>query len=146
MKTSRRPSLRCVLRSLVFAAIAGEGLILAACEPEGICSLPPCPLPMAIRMTVAAVGTPGPVPGAEVEVLSPGSAIFPCASSCGIPGTSAIYTLEVRAPGFRSVRRTVAVAGETPECACPTTRTGSSPSSSSPWPEPSTRPVTTGGS
>jgi hypothetical protein len=45
---------------------------------------------------------------------------MPCSFPCFEPGYAGTYELDVEAPGFQTVHRTVRVDGTTPECGCPT--------------------------
>jgi hypothetical protein len=84
---------------------------------------PPCPATIAVVVNLAVEGAPGPVAGGFVQVGS-GSATstLPCQTkdaktSCFVPGGGGTYPIEVGAPGFDSVRRTVIVE-ETPAEPC----------------------------
>jgi hypothetical protein len=84
------------------------------------CLQPPCPLPLAITVTVTDAATGGPLNGATLHVSGATTATIPCNTLCYVPGTAGTYVLEVGAPGFQSRRLTLAVEGTTPECGCPT--------------------------
>jgi hypothetical protein len=48
---------------------------------------------------------------------------MPCASACSIRGEPGTYILDVSAPGFVSVHRSIEVRGTTPKCGCGTVQT-----------------------
>jgi hypothetical protein len=60
------------------------------------------------------------VEGVTVQVTGATSTTIPCNAVCRVPGTAGTYTLDVTAPGFVPVRRTLVVEGTTPSCGCPT--------------------------
>ena len=91
---------------------------LTSCGHE--CLPLPCPLPLAITISVTGGTAGGPVEGVTVQVTGAISATMPCNTICHIPGTAGTYTLDVTAPGFAPVRRTLVVQGTTPSCGCPT--------------------------
>ena len=77
-------------------------------------------MPMAMVINLTDAGTGGPV-RAIVQVTGAAIAQVPCNGTCLVPGDAGTYTLQVEAPGFQTVQRTVIVSGTTPECDCPTT-------------------------
>ena len=88
-----------------------------ACSHE--CLALPCALPVAVVVSVTS-GTPGAaVAGAVVRVTGAATTTLPCEGLCRVPGTSGTYDLEVTAPGFATVRRSVTVQGTNPPCGCP---------------------------
>ena len=96
----------------------------AACGSD--CLGGPCPLPIVIQLSVTASGGTA-VSGLVVQVTDDG-AIVPCLSSgptsCFVSGYGGSYRLDVSAPGFQSIQKTVQVAGPDPkDCGCyiPTT-------------------------
>ena len=94
-------------------------LTLASCR--GDCLALPCPMPMALRVSVRDATTHRPVPGATLEVSGATNTRVPCEAQCFVPGTAGTYVLDASAPGFQSQRLTVTVQGTNPECGCPTT-------------------------
>jgi hypothetical protein len=80
----------------------------------------PCPLSLAITVTVTNDTTGGPVTGATLNVSGATTAIIPCNGQYNVPGTAGQYVVDVSAPGFQSRRVTVAVQGTNPPCGCPT--------------------------
>jgi hypothetical protein len=98
-------------------AVGALGAALASCGHE--CLQLPCPQPLAITINVTGPAG-GPVEDVTVQVTGAALATFHCNSICRIPGTAGTYTLDVSAPGFAPVRRTLVVQGTTPSCGCPT--------------------------
>jgi hypothetical protein len=101
------------------AALATHALALASCE----CLSKLCPEPFALTINVTAAATGDPVTGALVQVSMSGSIVetTPCTPACEVPGTAGTYSLEVRAPGFQTAHRIIAVQGTTPSgCECGT--------------------------
>jgi hypothetical protein len=77
-------------------------------------------LPIAITIAVTGEPSGAAVDGVTVQVTGALVTSLPCTTTCRVPGTAGTYTLEVMAPGFTPVRRTLVVQGTTPECGCPT--------------------------
>ena len=96
------------------------GMALASC---GECLHTPCPLGMAVIVTVTAGPAAGSVKGAFIQV---NGVTNPCATHgdtgatvCSVPGSAGRYDLEVGAPGFQTAHRTVTVRGTSSgKCAC----------------------------
>jgi len=101
---------------LIVLAVLGVGL--TSCGHE--CPALPCALPIAITISVTKAAAGGPVEGATVQVTGAATTSMPCPALCRVPGTAGTYNLDVTAPGFAPVRRTVVVEGTTPPCGCPT--------------------------
>jgi len=72
----------------------------------------------AIRLSVVSSTTRAPISGATVQVTGPTLTNMPCDSACVVPGVAGTYTLDVQAPGYQAVERTVNVAGTNPACGC----------------------------
>jgi hypothetical protein len=77
----------------------------------------------AVNVVISASPNGGPVNDAVVRVSGAVSATVPCSAQvnetvCMVWGTGGMYTLEVSAPGFHSVQRTVAVRDTMGECGC----------------------------
>src|SRR5262249_19928628 len=103
-----------------------SGLLGAACgmDRTGDCIPPPCALPLAVTVDVTASSGRA-VADVLVRVSGATNGTIPCpadgsASTCRIPGTSGTYELEISAPGYETVRRSLTVSGTTPDCGCPT--------------------------
>jgi hypothetical protein len=117
--------MRPVRATLVLLAVA---LGFASCgrnEPE--CLALPCPIPLAIQMSVTSVRG-GPVADVAVMVSGAVTGGASCtagttATLCYVAGVAGTYELEIAASGFQAVRRTVTVSGTTPECGCPVVTT-----------------------
>jgi hypothetical protein len=81
------------------------------------CVALPCPLPVAIEIAVNAGNSTAAIPGAFVQVA--GSTV-PCtqgpATTCAVVGTSGSYELDIGAPGFQTVHRSVVVSGTNSGC------------------------------
>lgn len=105
--------------------LAGVGVGLAACGRSGEeCQQPPCPVPLAIEVSVTAAGA-GPVEGVMLRVSGAATGTVPCsagttATTCRVLGGIGTYNLEFTASGFQATQRSVTVGGTTPECGCPT--------------------------
>jgi hypothetical protein len=111
-------------RALAILALL-VGISAGCTQPD--CIMPPCPMPIAIRVTVTSAAG-GPVPGLTMTVSGSVSSSGPCAtgesaSSCFEPGVPGTYNLRLTAPGFQDATLRVVVPGTTPECGCPTVQT-----------------------
>jgi hypothetical protein len=95
-------------------------LPLVACEGADCVALP-CPLTIAISLTIASGVTGGAAPVAKVDVSGAVQSSFSCSATCPIPGPAGTYHIVVSAPGFAPVERSVQVAGSNPPCGCPAT-------------------------
>jgi hypothetical protein len=110
-------------RTLAFA------VVLAACGSDAadVCVVPPCAPSTAITLTVTSASTGATLSSVFVNVLSgpgyqgvaPAGCVQDATTTCGIHGDSGTYQLEIGAPGFQTVRRTLSV-GEraAPKCGC----------------------------
>jgi hypothetical protein len=104
-------------------ALAALGAAVISCggsgEPD--CLHKPCPMPIALFITVTDAVTGVAVTGAVVRTSQGGVVhTMPCGFPCYEPGYAGTYVLDVEAPGYQSAHRTVKVEGTTPECDCPT--------------------------
>src|SRR4051812_16079510 len=97
-------------------------LPLAACGGAD-CIAVPCPLPVAISLTIASTVIGDGVPVATVNVTGAAQSSFSCITTCAIHGSAGTYHIAVTAPGFAPVERSVQVQGTTPTCGCATTVT-----------------------
>jgi hypothetical protein len=78
-------------------------------------------MPIAITISVTDAATGNPISDAVLTVSGQTFSSGACGGgTCFVPGTAGTYTLEVRAAGFETARRTVTVRGTTPDCDCPT--------------------------
>ena len=99
-------------------------LWLGACSHGGAdCLLPPCPLPVAVEVTVTDAASGAAVAGAFVSTAGMVGEPAPCRSSgaetlCDVRGGAGTYEIDVGAPGYRTVHRQVVVAGERAACGC----------------------------
>jgi hypothetical protein len=100
------------------AVLSALGMASASCSHD--CLALPCPLPIAIIISVTGGPSGAPVENATVQVTGAALASMPCRTICRVPGTAGTYTLDVTAAGFTPVRRTVIVQGTNPSCGCPT--------------------------
>lgn len=110
-----RPIRNCVL-----------ALSVAACDSAATCLALPCALPVAITVSVtSSVSTAG-IDGSFVQVTGNGTPM-PCnqapGTTCRVMGTLGNYELDIGAPGFQTVHRTVHVTGSMPRCGCPIVET-----------------------
>ena len=94
----------------------------AACNDNSACLTVPCPLPVAITVTVTAGASTGAVTGAFVQVSGTPNSIL-CnqspGSTCNVLGSPRTFQLDIGAPGFQTVHRSVTVVGSSAECGCP---------------------------
>lgn len=108
---------RLVARMSVLALLG----VASACGTESAaCVNPPCPQPLAIRITLVDGATGKPVPSATVGVSGVESEQLSCqtGSGCDVFGPSGAYTLAVTAPGYRGARQQVQVTGTRATCGC----------------------------
>ena len=93
-------------------------LSVLSCDDDPVCVIPPCAFPVAILVTVHAGTSQGVVVGAFVKAAGYGD--IPCAggsaSPCLVSGYAGTYQLDVGAPGFQTVHRTVEVTGHSAGC------------------------------
>ncbi len=94
-------------------------LLGGACGSDGLaCVVPPCLAPRAVTIAVTSSATSGPVTGAFVQATGTTSPI-PCdQSSCIVMGGAGTYELDVGAPGFQTVHRSVVVTERSSNCGC----------------------------
>ena len=78
--------------------------------------LPPCLEPLAVELTVAPVS--GAPVVATVAVTSPVITTFSCSATCPISGPFGTYEIDVTAPGFAPVHKSVHVQGTQRKCGC----------------------------
>jgi hypothetical protein len=69
--------------------------------------------------------TRAPISGAAVRVTGETLITMTCNGGCLIPGYAGGYVLDVQAPGYQPVERTVNVPGNQPACGCASTETQS---------------------
>jgi hypothetical protein len=119
-----------VVRGFARLTLVGMGCVAAmTCGRDEIdCVPPPCPLPIAIQISVVSKAG-GPVPGVLVELLGTRSGTAPCnvesaVSQCYVPGLNGTYELRVSAPGFRTQDLSIVVPGaDGGRCGCSTVET-----------------------
>ena len=111
-----------VRRMLTIAAL----LCATACGDRGAdaeCIIPPCVLPSAVRLTLTSARGPGPVPGVTLVVAGAVNGSGACSqgdvTTCLVPGGGGTYEIDVRAPGYETAHRSVAVTATPRECGCP---------------------------
>ena len=88
-------------------------LSVLSCGDDPVCVSPPCPQPVAIQMTVRTGASQSGVAGTFVRVSGANDgACGGSAGSCVVFGYAGTYQLDVGAPGFQTVHRTVEVTGK----------------------------------
>jgi hypothetical protein len=112
--------MRAPIRSL------GLAVLLGACGD--VCVIPPCALGTAIRLTVTSAATSAPLsggvfvnvlPGPGNQGVAPAGCLQGATATCSVLGEGGSYQLEIGAPGFQTVRRTVNVPERVaPKCGC----------------------------
>ncbi|HEY4218136.1 MAG TPA: hypothetical protein VGM67_13415 [Gemmatimonadaceae bacterium] len=106
--------MRAIARTIILAAA-----VLTACGDGGAdCLALPCPLPIALKLTVNSAATGAPITTASVAVTGGQLTIIPCNGTCFVPGGPGTYNITVTASGFTSVERSIHVTGSTPKCGC----------------------------
>ena len=99
--------------------VSAMAVVIPSCGDGGHdCLPPPCPPPMALIIDVTDAATGGPVNGVVVNVSGAAVTTMQCSATCHVPGYGGTYVLDVEAPGFQSVHRTVTVQNTTPVCGC----------------------------
>jgi hypothetical protein len=98
------------------------GLLLTSCGNDCAGS-GSCVATWAVAVVISASPNGGPVSDAVVRVSGAVSATVPCnvqatETLCMVWGTAGTYRLEVNAPGFQSVQRTVEVREKEGGCGC----------------------------
>lgn len=102
-----------VLQSLIMLGA------LAACG--GDCVAVPCPLPLAISLTVSSANPGVALVAATVDVTGAELTTFSCSATCPIFGYAGTYDITVSAAGFGTAHQSVQVRGSNPPCGCATT-------------------------
>ena len=96
-------------------------MLAVACSKDATCLALPCPMSVAVQLTVTSAASGSAVPGGVIKVTGVAQGTFTCDGTCSIPGTEGDYELDISAPGFGPVHRSVVVHGTTPSCGCPST-------------------------
>ena len=111
-----RPSARALI--LAVAAIACGG------DAGEVCIVPPCLMSRAVTIAITSASGAVALPaGVFVNVTGASQQSAGCFSgtvtTCVVPGGAGTYHLEIGAPGFQTVTRTVIVTGTPPaKCGC----------------------------
>jgi hypothetical protein len=97
-------------------------LSVLSCGDDPVCVIPPCPFPVAIQVSVHTGTSQSGIAGAFVRAS--GTSELPCADGpsrpCIVSGYAGTYQLDIGAPGFQTVHRTVEVTGKSGGCGtCP---------------------------
>jgi hypothetical protein len=86
------------------------------------CLTRPCPQQVTVTITVTSSISGASVPGSFVQNAP--SDPYPCnrspGTTCAVYGSPGTYELDIGAPGFQTVHRSVDVPGTTPACGCST--------------------------
>jgi hypothetical protein len=91
------------------------GLACIGCSDEPCVALP-CLDPLAVEIMVSSAS--GAPVIATVAVTSPVITTFSCSATCPISGPSGKYEIDVTAPGFAPVHKSVQVQGTQRQCGC----------------------------
>jgi len=97
---------------LPFAALA---LSAIACGDAVNCVSSPCPLMFALSIAITSSVSSGGITGSFVQITGSSSPI-PCSTSCMVPGSAGTYEVDIGAPGFQTVHRSVTVTGSSAGC------------------------------
>lgn len=93
-----------------------------ACDDAVACLALPCALPVAITVSVTSSVSSSGIEGSFVRVTGSDTSL-PCnqtpGTTCRLLGAAGDYELDIGAPGFQTVHRTVHVPGSVPRCGCP---------------------------
>lgn len=98
-------------------------LLVAPIACGSACTLPPCPEAYALQIAVSDAATGAPLTTASVRVTGTSVGNISCAGSCNVSGTFGAYELDVSAPGYATVHRSVQVTGTMHDCGCPIVET-----------------------
>ena len=103
--------------------------VVSACtRPEEPCPALPCPIGIAVEITLTGSPAGTPLTTASYRVLANGS-LQPCnqgpaANMCVISGGPGTYQVEISAMFYETVQRTIVVAAKAAaRCACPSSDT-----------------------
>ena len=100
-------------------SIAAFVLAATACG-ETECIIPPCAPPFAVEVTVTGDPPGTVVPGVSFVVHGAVTGGGPCPDAkCFVLGLAGTYELDISAPGYQTIHRSVVVTGTNPECGCP---------------------------
>ena len=87
-------------------------LVAVACHHGADCIVVPgCPVPFAVHVSITATTTHARVNGATVRAN--GGDPIACDGECIVPGDAGKYVIDIEAPGFASIARTVIVTSST---------------------------------
>ncbi|MEP6617945.1 MAG: hypothetical protein ABJE47_01470 [bacterium] len=107
------------MKSLTILAVLLLGT--SACGGESAaCVIPPCVMSIAVAVTVNSSVTGTPIAGSFVQPTGGGQ--LPCTqaaeSTCRVPGGGGTYELDIGAPGYQTVHRSVTVSSTAPDAPC----------------------------
>lgn len=93
--------------TLRLAGVAGLSL-LAGCHHD--CqSIPGCLPQIAALITITSAASGTAVTGATVSVNGDTAHVIRCDGQCHVPGSAGKYVLDIGAPGYQSIQRTITV-------------------------------------
>jgi len=101
----------------LLAVLVATGAAFTSCGHD--CLALPCALPVAIVVNVKGAAGAS-IDGVNVAVSGATATTLSCTVTCRVPGTAGTYSLDVTAPGYAPMRRTLTVPGTNPACGCPT--------------------------
>ena len=96
-------------------------LLLAGSCSGGECLTPPCPLPVALNLTLTSAATGMTVSNASIVVTVGAKYSDRCDGGvCFVTGYAGTYEIEISAPGYENTHRRVVVKGDNnnPSCGC----------------------------
>jgi hypothetical protein len=104
------------------AQCAALALPAMSCGGSAECLNAPCPLQIAVTITVTSSISGASVTGSFVQngPSGPYSCNGSPGTTCAVFGSAGTYQLDIGAPGFQTVHRSVDVPGTTPACGCST--------------------------
>jgi hypothetical protein len=106
------------VHSEVMMKLAMPVLVVLAAACGGAC-IEPCPLAVAMQLTVTSAATGAALSGASVIANGDSAHAIACNGTCSVGNVAGRYDLVIRATGFQPATRSVTVTGRpAPKCGC----------------------------